>query len=182
MYDTLSATVQTLNTALIAVVLASPSRLTQISSRAYIQTAMSGVPECFEMRRQKREKGSKSSRARAKMVRLPDWIPGIATMFITIKADKVKKMAGARPIALKKSWATWLFVRYRSARCRHRELQLTGCPLGLASKSRGSPMQSTSTRLKRNPITYVNVMALAIAFGTTREGSLASSAILSMIC
>jgi len=32
--------------------------------------------------------------------------------------------------------------------------------------------------LKRNPITYVNVVALAIAFGTTREGSLASSAIL----
>ena len=39
-------------------------------------------------------------------------------------------------------------------------------------------MQRTSTRLKRKPIMYVNVVAFAMALGTVRDGSLASSAML----
>lgn len=65
-----------------------------------------GVCERVEMRFQTLEKGSKSSRARAKMVRLPAWMPGSATRFMTIKPQSVNRIAGARPMALKKSCAT----------------------------------------------------------------------------
>lgn len=43
-------------------------------------------------------------------------------------------------------------------------------------------MQITSTRLKRKPVMYVKVVALAIALGTMRAGSLASSAMLWEAC
>ena len=97
---------QTLNTALIAVELARPSRFTVISSTAYIQTAAMGVCDLWEICFQIEENGKRSSRARAKIVRLPDCRPGMATRFMTTKPQRVKNMAGARPMALKNSWAT----------------------------------------------------------------------------
>lgn len=97
---------QTLNTALMAVELASPSKLTVISRAAYIQTAAMGVCDRWEICFQTEENGKRSSRARAKIVRLPDCRPGIATRFMTTNPQRVKKMAGARPMALKNNWAT----------------------------------------------------------------------------
>ena len=44
---------------------------------------------------------------------------------------------------------------------------LTGWPLGLLIRSLGLPMQTTNTRLNKNPITYVKVVACAMALGTT---------------
>lgn len=97
---------QTLNTALIAVSDINPRRLTIISRAAYNHTAAMGVWERLETRRQWWEKGSRSSRAKAKMVREPAWMPVMATRFITAKPQRVNSIAGVRPMALKKSWAT----------------------------------------------------------------------------
>src|SRR5690606_17602422 len=96
-YDTFSATVQILKTAAIAESLTSPSKLTAIASAAYNHTAATGVWVRFEMRRHTLDSGTRSSRAKAKMVRLPDCRPGMATRFMTAKPASVKKTAGARP-------------------------------------------------------------------------------------